>query len=265
MAGSDPPDTSGGPPREADELAHQLVELDHDELAVLGYDLGIFPPDLEPLDEHGLVGLGGELSVLVILEAYAKGIFPWTGKHPIPWCSPDPRLILEPRGFRRSRSLRKTLRDGAFVVTFDTAYPEVMQACAAAVRDDQDGTWITDNMHRTYGALHLLGYAHSVEVWRADAPGELVGGLYGLSLGRAFFGESMFHRATDASKVCLVHLHQRLSAGGFRLLDVQWSTPHLAQFGVVEIGRDVYLEHLEAAIARPAKWPAPTDLSRQGS
>lgn len=208
---------------------------------------GVFPDDLEP-NAHGLVALGGELSVPILLEAYSKGIFPWTGEHPIPWYSPDPRLILEPSAFRASRSLRKLARSDRFEVRFDTDFEGVVRACANMPRPGQDGTWITPNMIRAYTALHRLHLAHSVEVFE---DGELVGGLYGVSLGRAFFGESMFSRVSNTSKLALYRLCQWLEARDFHLIDCQQETPHLESLGAVAISRSEYLERLRVALREP--------------
>ncbi|MCA9545186.1 MAG: leucyl/phenylalanyl-tRNA--protein transferase, partial [Myxococcales bacterium] len=150
----------------------------------------VFPPpeDLTP-DGYGLVALGGDLRESTLLEAYRKGIFPWEGREPIPWYSPDPRLVLAPAAFHCSRSLRKTARGAGFAITFDRAFEAVMEACATTPRGGRVESWITPRMIRAYGRLHRRGVAHSVEVWQGTA---LVGGLYGLAMGRAFFGESMF-------------------------------------------------------------------------
>ena len=212
-------------------------------------DLPMCYPDLLP-DENGLVGVGGRLSPELVLEMVTRGVFPWTGEHPIPWFSPDPRLILIPNDFKVSRSFAKILRRGDFEVRFDTAFRRVMARCAEVTRPDQDGTWITDNMHEVFGQLHDLGVGHSVEVWRDE---ELVGGLYGLSLGSAFFGESMFHTARDMSKVALHALCERLVDWGFDFIDCQQETSHLASLGAVAVPRVQYLERLDRALAQPTR------------
>ena len=190
----------------------------------------IFPPP-DYADPSGLLAVGGDLSNERLLEAYRLGIFPWySDDQPILWWSPDPRLVLDLNDFKISRSLRKTLKREVFQVTLDHAFEEVIRACAVVPREAQNGTWITNELLKAYVNLHGLGYAHSVESWFG---GKLAGGLYGVSLGKCFFGESMFHLKTDASKVALHALVQRLRAGGFTLLDIQWVTPHLAQFGAV--------------------------------
>jgi len=207
-------------------------------------------PGLEP-DENGLVGVGGRLTPELVVEMYARGVFPWTGEHPIPWFSPDPRLILEPGGFKLRRSLRKRIRNTPRLeVRFDSRFREVMLACASTPREGEDGTWITDNMVACYCTLHDLGIGHSVEVY---IDGELVGGLYGLSLGLAFFGESMFHRRTDMSKVALWALCSALEERGFHFVDCQQETRHLESLGAHAIPRHIYLRRLDAALAHPVR------------
>lgn len=178
----------------------------------------------------------------LLLRAYALGWFPMgTGRRGrIEWFSPDPRGILPLESFHAPSRLSRVVRQSRFAVRFDTAFEAVMRACA-----DRDETWITDDILSSYVALHQLGFAHSVETWQDDV---LVGGLYGVAIGGAFFGESMFHTVTDASKVALVALVDRLRARGYTLLDTQWVTPHLAQFGGIEIPRPAYLERLSAAL-----------------
>ena len=184
----------------------------------------------------------------LLLRAYALGWFPMgTGRrHRIEWFSPDPRGILPLETFHAPSRLKRTMRQSRFEVRIDTAFETVMRACA-----ERDETWITEDIIGSYVALHRLGVAHSVETWQDEM---LVGGLYGVSLGGAFFGESMFHSATDASKVALVGLVERLRARGFVLLDTQWVTPHLAQFGGIEIRRAEYLERLAAALPLPCRF-----------
>jgi leucyl/phenylalanyl-tRNA--protein transferase len=184
----------------------------------------------------------------LLLRAYALGWFPMgTGRRGrIEWFSPDPRGILPIQTFHAPSRLRRVVRQSRFEVRIDTAFETVMRACA-----HRDETWITEDILASYVSLHRLGFAHSVETWQDE---QLVGGLYGVAIGGAFFGESMFHTATDASKVALVALVERLQAGGFVLLDTQWVTPHLAQFGGVEVARGDYLERLATAIALPARF-----------
>jgi leucyl/phenylalanyl-tRNA--protein transferase len=180
----------------------------------------------------------------LLLEAYRRGIFPMAvgPRRRIAWFSPNPRAIIPlDERFHIPHGLRRTLKKNLFTVTFDQDFPAVIRACA----DREDGTWISPQIIRSYCRLHKLGHAHSVEVWR---DGELAGGLYGVHLGAAFFGESMFHRVTDASKVALVALVDRLRQRGFVLLDTQWQTPHLRQFGTVEIPRAEYLAILRRAL-----------------
>lgn len=189
----------------------------------------------------------------LLLYGYVRGVFPMADPaqdDALYWYAPDPRGVLPLDGFLVSRNLRRLVRQGRFEVTTDRAFEAVMRACAAPA-SGRETTWISPEIVEAYTALHRLGAAHSVECWR---DGALVGGLYGVAIGGAFFGESMFHRERDASKVALVHLVRHLRAGGFTLLDVQFVTPHLAQFGAVEIPRPAYLRLLDAAIDVEAAW-----------
>jgi len=199
-----------------------------------------FPPlALALSDPEGLLAYGGCLSPQRLLNAYRHGIFPWYGPgEPILWWSPNPRLVLFPDKLQVSRSLRKTLRRQTFDVTFDMAFSKVMQECAAP-REGQQGTWITQDMLAAYSELHRLGYAHSVEAWH---DGVLAGGLYGVTIGRVFFGESMFHRQRDASKVAFVQLVQQLTNWGYRLIDCQVSSGHLLSLGAQAIPRTQFAE-----------------------
>jgi leucyl/phenylalanyl-tRNA--protein transferase len=177
-----------------------------------------------------------------LLSSYAVGIFPMADEEgELFWMAPDPRAVIELDSFKASRSLRRAARRDVFSVTFDGAFAEVMAGCA----DRSEGTWISADIHEAYQELHRMGFAHSVEVRRGD---ELVGGLYGVTLGGLFFGESMFHRETDASKVALVHLVARMRERGFSLLDVQFMTEHLRQFGTIEIPREEYEQRLQNAL-----------------
>jgi leucyl/phenylalanyl-tRNA---protein transferase len=189
----------------------------------------------------------------LLLAAYSSGWFPMADESgTISWYSPDPRGVIPLDAFHVPSRLQRTLRRSGLQVRIDTAFHEVMRVCAEAEREGEDGgTWISDEIIASYSALHTLGYAHSVEV--RDG-GRLVGGLYGVALGGAFFGESMFHTATDASKIALVTLIERLRARGFTLLDTQWVTPHLQQFGAIEIPRPDYLRQLEASLALEASF-----------
>jgi len=207
-------------------------------------------------DRHGLVALGGELGADILTEAYTHGIFPWTGERPIPWFCPDPRLVLRPGDFHVSRSLRKVERSGRFALRFDHDFRAVIHACAAMPRPGQDGTWITPNMIRAYREMFERGLAHSVAIYEGDT---LVGGLYGLSFGRVFFGESMFARAPSASKVALHALCERLRAWDFAFIDCQQVTPHLQRLGAVVWSRRQFLERLRVALdapSRPGPWRA---------
>ena len=205
-------------------------------------------PDHGPIDDSDMVALGADLEPGTLLAAYRSGLFPMPyDRRRIAWFSPDPRGVLPLDGLRVSRSLRRSVQH--FDVRFNTRFREVMEACATP---DRTGGWINAEFVNAYTRLHQLGWADSVEVYEPDTD-TLVGGLYGVRIAGLFAGESMFHRATDASKVALVHLVDQLNAAGSALLDVQWSTPHLASLGVVEIPRSEYLERLAAALAeRPA-------------
>lgn len=200
---------------------------------------------------EGLLAVGGDLSTERLLAAYRAGIFPWYNPgQPILWWSPDPRAVLFPADLHVSHSLRKTLRQELFSVTFDTAFAAVMEACASAPRPGRvTGTWITPEMKRAYVRLHQLGYAHSAEAWVGD---QLAGGLYGVALGKAFFGESMFSLARDASKVAFAHLVWRLDGWGYRMIDCQMHSAHLARLGATNIPRDDFLALLDESLAQPA-------------
>lgn len=216
-------------------------------------DQPVFPPP-ELAEPGGLLAVGGDLSPQRLLLAYSMGIFPWFNEQdPILWWSPDPRCIFEPAELKVSRSLAKVLRQGGFTVTFDRAFAEVIDACAE-LRRHGEGTWITAEMRQAYCRLHQMGYAHSVEAWRA---GELAGGLYGVCLGRCFFGESMFHRVADASKVALVTLARHLQAQDFELIDCQLPSPHLASLGAREIPREEFLRRLRRGGVVPSTMPPP--------
>jgi|TARA_Y100000310_G_scaffold70131_1_gene65692 leucyl/phenylalanyl-tRNA--protein transferase len=210
-----------------------------------------FPPvDSALAEPNGLLAVGGDLSPERLQLAYRSGIFPWyEDDQPILWWSPDPRSVLFPDRLKISRSLRKTLRRNQFSVTFDAAFGEVLHLCAQK-RPYSQGTWITREMEDAYNQLHLQGIAHSVESW---SDGELVGGLYGLSMGSLFFGESMFSLKTDASKVALVYLVGQLQNWGFRLIDCQIQSDHLDTLGAEEISRVEFLAHIDAYIDKPAK------------
>jgi leucyl/phenylalanyl-tRNA---protein transferase len=208
-------------------------------------------PSPEHADPSGLLAVGGDLSSERLLEAYRLGIFPWySDDQPILWWSPDPRLVLELDDFKISRSLRKTIKRETFQITFDRVFGEVIRACSAVSRQGQSGTWITNDMRRAYQKLHDLGYAHSVETWFR---GKLAGGLYGVSLGRAFFGESMFHVESDASKVALAALVEKLKGWEFDFIDSQMTTEHMIRLGAKKIPRRLFLKRLYAALRHPSR------------
>ena len=214
-----------------------------------------FPPVSRALrSPNGLLCAGADLSPRRIVEAYSQAIFPWFSEgEPILWWSPDPRMVLFPEELKVSRSLRKSVARGLYEIRTDTAFRAVMQACARP-RCGQTGTWIVPEMIDAYTQLHRLGHAHSVESWR---DGELVGGLYGVALGKVFFGESMFARAPDASKVALVKLVERLRERGFRAIDCQQATAHLASLGAREIARSEFANLVRESIQYPLtgeKW-----------
>jgi leucyl/phenylalanyl-tRNA--protein transferase len=205
-----------------------------------------FPPVTQALrSPNGLLAAGGDLSAARLLEAYRHGIFPWFSEgEPILWWSPDPRMVLIPGEFKISRSLLKTLRKGQYEIRTDSAFEQVMRACAAP-REPEGGTWITEEMINAYCELHHMGYAHSVETWME---GELVGGLYGISIGRMFYGESMFSQRPDASKIALAHLCAQLEKWNFGIIDCQMNTPHLASLGAREIPRKEFVARLQDLI-----------------
>jgi len=202
-----------------------------------------FPPAEQALDyPRGLLAMGGDLSPARLVNAYRHGIFPWySDEQPILWWSPAPRCVIYPQDVHISRRLRRRYNQGEFSLTADLVFSDVIQACAKSRRDDE-GTWITDEMLAAYNHLHALGIAHSVEVWADDA---LVGGIYGLALGQVFFGESMFSRRSDASKIALVALCRQLKGWNFTLLDCQVSNPHLLSMGATEIPRDKFHAFLQ--------------------
>ena len=207
-------------------------------------------PSAELAEKDGLLAIGGDLSPLRLLNAYANGIFPWYSEEdPILWWSLDPRLIIRPGEMKVSKSLRHTLNSRKFDVRIDTAFRSVMQHCADTPREGQDGTWISNDMLEAYCKLHELVFAHSFESY---LDGHLVGGLYGVAIGKAFFGESMFHTVSDASKVAFYHLHQFLKAHDFKLIDCQQETPHLKSLGAYPIPRHDFLEELEQLVVEPS-------------
>jgi leucyl/phenylalanyl-tRNA--protein transferase len=219
----------------------------------------VFPsPQLAP--QEGLLAVGGDLTQERLLLAYRMGIFPWYSENePIMWWSPDPRLVLYPSELKISKSLKKTIKKRCFQITVDQAFESVIKACAQSRTRMQEGTWIVDDMIAAYCSLHESGLAHSVETWRA---GKLAGGLYGVSLGRCFFGESMFTRISNASKVAFVALVEHLKTLNFKLIDCQVTTAHLLSFGAREIPRTRFLEELERSLGFPTiknKWSFSTN------
>jgi leucyl/phenylalanyl-tRNA--protein transferase len=219
-----------------------------------------FPPVESAMkDPNGLLCAGGDLSAPRLLEAYRRGIFPWySGDEPILWWSPDPRMVLACAELKVSRSLGKSLRNKGFEIRIDTAFRQVLAGCAGP-RADAGGTWLSEDMRVAYARLHRAGYAHSFETWRGA---ELVGGLYGVSLGRVFYGESMFARAADASKVALVGLVEEARRRGIPLIDCQVRTPLLASLGAREIPRHAFLRELAALVhydTPPGKWTRATE------
>jgi leucyl/phenylalanyl-tRNA---protein transferase len=215
-------------------------------------------PRPETADGQGLIAVGGDLSLERLSLAYRSGIFPWPIDRMLTWFCPDPRAILELDGLHVSRSLAKRLRRPDYEVRVNTAFERVIRACAART-ERRPSTWILPQLVRAYTAMHTAGQAHSVEVWMAD---ELVGGLYGVSMGGLFAGESMFSTVTDASKIALVHLVERMRARGLTLLDVQVPNPHLETLGIRTIPRAEYLTRLEAALALDVRFADPPSESR---
>jgi leucyl/phenylalanyl-tRNA--protein transferase len=227
----------------------------------------LFPDPEQSASPEGIVAIGGDLDVGRLVQAYRQGIFPWYNEYePILWWSPDPRLVLYPDRLHVSRSLRKTLKRTELLVTLDADFAGVIRGCAQPRGDGAAGagTWLDHQMIAAYERLHAHGLAHSVEAW--DSAGNLAGGLYGVALGRVFFGESMFTRATDASKVAFVHSVRTLGAHGYRLIDCQIYSDHLAHFGAEEIPRRRFLAELDRALAEPepaGPWPAAGGTGRR--
>lgn len=218
-----------------------------------------FPPTSQALEEpNGLLAAGGSLDSETLLAAYRRGIFPWyEAPQPVLWWSPDPRSVLSPDELRVSRSLKKTLRRSLYRISADRAFTTVMQACAAP-REGQLGTWIDTDMCRAYTALHREGWAHSIEVW--DASNALIGGLYGVAVGRAFFGESMFHRRSDASKIAMVGLCFLLRQRGYTVIDCQIESEHLNSLGAAHISRMDFenrLAHTNSMLKDTSPWCLP--------
>jgi leucyl/phenylalanyl-tRNA--protein transferase len=209
----------------------------------------VFPP--VHLAEDGLLALGGDLRPERLLLGYTQGIFPWYAENlPILWHSPDPRMVMTTKDLVVQKSLKKAMRKRPYELRMDTRFVDVLMGCSSAPRPGQTGTWLIPEMVDAYTKLHELGFAHSIEAWQGDA---LVGGLYGVSLGAAFFGESMFARAPDASKIAFVACVKQLDAWGIQLIDCQVHTDHLERFGAFEITRAEYLDRLRVALDEPTK------------
>lgn len=207
-----------------------------------------FPPSTEA-EANGLLAVGGDLSPERLLNAYSQGIFPWfSDPEPILWWTPAPRLVLYPQNIRVSKSMRSLFRKGFFRITLDHAFAEVIKRCAKSPRPGQQGTWITHEMQQAYIRLHHMGFAHSVETWKDD---QLVGGLYGISLGKIFFGESMFTSQANASKYALIHLATALQRLNFEVIDCQTRTEHLVSLGAQEITRMAFEQHLHKGLLHP--------------
>ena len=205
----------------------------------------VFPPP-ELADDDGLLAVGGDLSINRLVLAYSMGIFPWySDDAPILWWSPDPRPVIFPKRLKVPHTLKQTMKKGVFRITTNTAFEDVIKNCAIINRKGQDGTWINHDMIEAYIRLHKAGYAHSVEAWDGD---ELAGGLYGIMLGKAFFGESMFAKKSDASKVAFVTYALTLAEKDFELIDCQVTTAHMKRFGAVEIPRAEFMAHLKKAL-----------------
>lgn len=211
-----------------------------------------FPgPDDANLD--GIVASGGNLSPGMLLSAYSQGVFPWYDEaDPILWWNPDPRCVLFPDKLHVSKRMERKLRSGNFILRSDSCFNDVISACAGIKRSHEEGTWINSDIIRSYGALHKLGWAHSIEVFSvSESQPELIGGLYGISLGRCFFGESMFSRNTDASKVAFISMVRALAARGIEMIDAQIFTPHLHSLGAEEISRSEYMKKLNSLLQYP--------------
>ena len=223
-------------------MSNGYYQLENGRVAAIGGDCD-FPPLSQALTEpNGLIAIGGDLTAARLLSAYRQGIFPWFSQgEPIMWWSPNPRMVLFPEELKISSSLKKTLKKNLFDVRFNTAFREVMIACSKAFRDGQAGTWISPEMIDAYCKLHDLGDAISMESW---LDGKLVGGCYGIKISRMFYGESMFHHVTDASKVAFVHLVNHLKNQGVGMIDCQMKTPLLTSFGGREINREEFMQNL---------------------
>jgi len=208
-------------------------------------------PNPEEAEDDGLVAVGGNLSTEFLIAAYSQGVFPWFNEgEPVLWWSPNPRMVLFPGEFKCSKSLQQTIRSNKFEVSIDKVFRDVINSCSLVKREGQSGSWITDGMKKAYIELHNQGIAHSIETWQQ---GKLTGGLYGISLGKAFFGESMFHLVNDASKIALFYLVQLMLRWKFDFIDVQQSTNHLRSLGARDIKREHFLKILRDTLEHPTK------------
>jgi leucyl/phenylalanyl-tRNA--protein transferase len=208
-----------------------------------------FPP-VSNANSVGLLAIGGNLSPGNMLMAYSKGIFPWyTEEDPLMWWSPDPRMILKPEDFKASKSLKSLVRKANYTMRIDSCFEKVMKNCAGISRKGEDGTWITKELTEVFLKLHQLGFAHSFEIFMQN---ELVGGLYGLAIGKVFFGESMFHKQSNASKLAFYHLVEFLKKNRFELIDAQQETPHLKSLGAYPVNRESFVKLLEKYIQNPS-------------
>lgn len=227
-------------------MTHDYYQLPHGKVRLLR-QYTPFPPLEDALtDPNGLIAIGGDLSTQRLISAYCKGIFPWYSEHePILWWSPDPRMVLLPDELKMANSLKKIIRQNRFEVRINTAFEQVIRACSKAPRPNQNGTWISEDIVQAYTHLHQLGYAISVESWQNNV---LVGGCYGVKIGRMFYGESMFYTVADASKVAFVHLVEHIQAQGVAMIDCQMKTALLASFGGREIPREDFINRLTALI-----------------
>ncbi|MDP1595356.1 MAG: leucyl/phenylalanyl-tRNA--protein transferase [Methylotenera sp.] len=227
-------------------MSHAYYQLPNGRVAIIDGNCQFPPLSVALTEPNGLIAVGGDLSVSRLLNAYQHGIFPWFSEgEPILWWSPDPRMVLLPSELKISNSLKKTLKNKKFELRFNTAFREVITACSKTPRREQPGTWITQDIIDVYCALHVAGYAVSAEAWQN---GQLVGGCYGIQIGNMFYGESMFHLVTNASKVAFVCLVEYLKTQGVGMIDCQMKTAHLASFGAHEISRDDFIEQLSRLI-----------------
>jgi leucyl/phenylalanyl-tRNA--protein transferase len=232
-------------------MSHAYYQLPNGRVTSLDDDCEFPPLSMALKDPNGLIAIGGDLSATRLLEAYRQGIFPWFNEdEPVMWWSPSPRMVLFPDELKISNSLRKTLKKQPFEIRFNTSFSAVMTACSNTPRLDKNnnpaGTWISNEMIAAYCELNRLGYAISMESWLDN---QLVGGCYGIKIGRMFYGESMFHHVTDASKVAFVHLVKYLQTQNVNLIDCQMKTPLLTSFGGREIERDLFIQHLKFLVS----------------